>query len=102
MNSQKKIRHWKAEEKLQIIEEARKTGNTVSEVCRRHGVGTGQFYVWEKYARQGALTALRNVLAVGDPTSKGEEILKSELGRLRAVIAELSMENLELKKGLLI
>ena len=101
MNSQKKIRHWKAEGKLQIIEEARKTGNTVSEVCRRHGVGTGQFYVWEKYARQGALKALRNGKKI-QKESKEEEILKSEVGRLRAVIAELSMENLELKKGLLV
>jgi len=45
---------------------------------------------------------LRNVLAVGDPTSKQEETLKSEMERLRVVIAELSMENLELKKGRLV
>ena len=81
---------------------ARKTDSTVSEVCRRHGIGTGQFYTWKKYARQGALAALRNVLAVGDPTSKQEETLKSEMERLRVVIAELSMENLELKKGRLV
>jgi hypothetical protein len=31
--------------------------------------------------------------------SRQEETLKSEVERLRAVIAELSMENLELKKG---
>ena len=98
MSSQER-RHWKAEEKLRIIEEARGTDNTVSEVCRRYGVGTGQFYTWQKHARQGALAALRNVLVVGDPTSKEEEALKSEVERLRTVIAELSMENLELKKG---
>jgi len=68
MNSQKR-RHWKAEEKLQIQafgkslskkegEEARRTDSTVSEVCRRHGIGTGQFYAWEKHARQGALFML--------------------------------------------
>ena len=34
--------------------------------------------------------------------SKQEEALKSEMERLRAVIAELSMENLELKKGRLV
>jgi transposase len=98
MSSQKR-RYWKAEEKLRIIEEARVTDSTVSEVCRQYGIGTGQFYTWEKHARQGALAALRNVLAVGDPTSKQEEALKSELERLRAAIAELSIENLELKKG---
>ncbi|MHA2065231.1 MAG: transposase [Candidatus Thorarchaeota archaeon] len=37
------------------MEEARKTDSTVSEVCRRYGIGTGQFYAWEKHARQGAL-----------------------------------------------
>jgi len=49
-----------AEEKLGIIEEARQTPCTVSEVCRRHGLAVGQFYAWEKQARQGALEALRN------------------------------------------
>ena len=58
----------------------------------------GQFYAWEKHARQGALAALRNGKR-GRKESKQEEALKSELERLRAVIAELSMENLELKKG---
>ena len=57
MNSQKR-RHWKAEEKLRIIEEARGIDSTVSEVCRRNGIGTGQFYAWQKHARQGALFVL--------------------------------------------
>ena len=100
MSSQKR-RHWKAEEKLQMIEEARKTDSTVSEVCRRYGIGTGQFYVWEKHARQGVPAALRNGKR-GRKESKQEEALKSEVERLRAVIAELIMENLELKKGCLV
>ena len=100
MSSQKR-RHWKAEEKLQMVEEARKTDSTVSEVCRRYGIGTGQFYTWEKHARQGALAALRNGKR-GRKESKEEETIKSEMERLRVVIAELSMENLELKKGHLV
>jgi len=47
----KSRRHWTAEAKLQIIEEARQTPQTVSEVCRHHGIATGQFYAWEKQAR---------------------------------------------------
>ncbi len=97
MSSQKR-RHWKAEEKFQMLEEGRKTDSTVSEVCRRYGIGIGQFYAWEKHARQGALAALRNGKR-GRKESKQAETLKSEVERLRAVIAELSMENLELKKG---
>ena len=53
-------RHWSAEEKIRILEEARQTEHTVSEVCRRHGVATAHFYLWEKRARQGAMGALHN------------------------------------------
>jgi transposase len=44
-----------AEEKLEVLQEARRAGQMVSEVCRRHQVAPGQFYAWEKQARQGAL-----------------------------------------------
>ena len=94
-----KRRTWSAQEKLAILDEARKAGMTVSEVCRRHGVSVGQFYAWEKQARQSALEGLRaspRGPKRADPTIE----LKTELDRLRVVIAELSAENLALKKGL--
>ena len=92
-------RRWTAEEKLRILEEARQAGQSVSLVCRHYQVAPGQFYAWEKQARQGALEALRN----GQRGRKGPdpgERLQTEIERLRAVIAELSAENLQLKKGL--
>ena len=92
-------RQWTAEEKLRIIEEARQTDQTVSEICRRYGIGTGRFYTWEKLARQGSLEALRNGKR-GPKETKAEIKLKTEVERLRIVIAELSAENLALKKGL--
>jgi transposase len=97
MTTQKR-RHWTAEEKLRILEEVRQTSVSVSEACRRHGIATGQFYTWERQARQGALEALRNGRRgrrKNDPVVR----LKAEVQRLRAVIAELSAENLALKKG---
>jgi transposase len=97
--STKARRRWSAEEKLKILEEARQTEHSVSEVCRRYSLATGQFYAWEKQARQGALAALRDGTSKrkkGDPTAP----LRMEIERLRAVIAELSMENLRLKGGL--
>jgi transposase len=48
--SSRKRRRWTAEQKLQIIEEARQSDTTVSKVRRRHGIGTGQFYEWERLA----------------------------------------------------
>jgi len=92
-------RYWTAEEKLQIIQEARQTEHTVSEVCRRHGLAVGQFYTWEKQACQGALEALRNGRR-GPKRTTAEAQLRAEVERLRAVVAELSAENLQLKKGL--
>jgi transposase-like protein len=91
-------RRWTAEVKLGIIEEARQTPCTVSEVCRRHGVATGQFYTWEKQARQGALEALRHGKR-GRKKNSTTAQLQAEIERLRAVVAELSAENLELKRG---
>ena len=41
------------EEKLRILEEAEKSGATISEVCRQHGVSSGQFYLrltWKRSA----------------------------------------------------
>lgn len=98
MSNSKRRRRWTAEQKWQIIREARQAGNTVSEVCRRHGIASGQFYGWEKQAQKGALKALRN----GNRRRKQRaEItqMQAELDRLRRVVAELSAENLELKKG---
>jgi transposase len=91
-------RRWTAEEKWRIIEEARKTELSVSEVCRRYGLATTQFYSWEKQARQGALAALREGNQ-GRKKSDPTVLLQAEIERLRAVIAELSTENLALKKG---
>jgi len=91
-------RHWTAEEKLCILDEARRAGQTVSEVCRRHQIAPGQFYAWERLARQGALEALRHSnrgRKIHDPTIH----LQAEVERFRNVVAELSAENLALKKG---
>jgi transposase len=95
----KNRRQWTAEEKLRILEEARQTPQTISEVCRRQGLAPGQFYAWEKRARQGALEALR-ARKRGRKSGSREAQLETEVTRLRAVAAELSAENLELKKGL--
>lgn len=89
---------WTAEEKLRILEEARQTSASISEVCRHYGVAPGQFYAWEKQARQGALEALRHGRRGRKPEDPAAR-LGAELQRLRAVVTELSAENLELKRG---
>ena len=95
---QKGRRRWTAEQKWQIVAEGRQADNTISEVCRRHGISAGQFYAWEKKAQQGALAALRRTRR-GDSKDAALSQAEMELTRLRKVVAELSAENLELKKG---
>jgi transposase-like protein len=91
-------RRWGAEEKLAILEEARQTGQSISEVCRRHQVAAGQFYAWERQARQGAISALSNSKP-GRRAPDASEALVQQIQRLHSVVAELSAENLDLKKG---
>jgi len=94
-------RRMTAEEKLRVVEEGRQSGAKISEVCRQNQIYYVQFYRWERLARQGALEALRNG-SRKPKNGKHEEWLISEVNRLRAVVAELTAENLTLKKGLLI
>ena len=40
-------RHWKAEEKLALINEIKDKGRVV-ETCRKYGVGPSVFHCWKK------------------------------------------------------
>jgi transposase-like protein len=97
----KQGRRLSAEEKLKLVEEGRRAGVTISEVCRRHQVSHAQFYRWERLARQGSLEALR-FGARRASNGKHELVLMNEINCLRAVVTELTVENLTLKKGALV
>jgi transposase-like protein len=91
-------RRMSAEEKLKIVVEGRQSGATVSEVCRRHQIAHTQFYRWERMAREGALEMLCSG-ARKAKNGKREEWLIAEINQLRTVVAEVTLENLTLKKG---
>ena len=57
------------------------------------------FYQWERQADQAALQALTGQARGRKKVRPAEEQLQAEVQRLQAVIAELSAENLQLKKG---
>lgn len=92
-----KRRRWTAEEKLQILKEARQTNAAVADVCRRHGISAGQFYQWEKLAQTGALEALQRRRRARGVARESE--LEAEIAELRVAVTELLTENLRLKKG---
>lgn len=61
-------------------------------------ISAGQFYTWEKKAKQGTLQALRHNHR-GDKKDAALSQAEMELTRFRKVVAALSAENLELRKG---
>ena len=89
--SKREHRRFTAEQKLEILREADQPGVTVSEVCRRHGLAASVFYRWRAVAlkRDAQRTPRKD-----DPEARH----KAEMERMRAVIAEITAENLELKK----
>ena len=98
-HSKKARRAWSAETKLQILKEGRSGSTPLSQVCNQYEIQPPQFYQWERAADQGALEALRHRKRGRKHVTATEEALQSEIEKLRAVIAELSTENLQLKKG---
>ena len=90
-------RKFSPEEKLQIVLEGIANENGISEVCRRHGINPTQYYSWRKRLMSSAGEVFNS------KTSKKEaakvERLEENLKRKDSIIAEITEENLDLKKG---
>jgi transposase len=95
--SEKKRKTWTAAEKLRVVLTSMQPGVGVSELCRREGINPTQFYEWKK-------RLLGSATEVFDKKPKKEdadrERLERELARMKNVVAEITAENLELKKTL--
>jgi transposase len=96
--SKREHRRFTAEQKLEVLREADQPGVPVSEVCRRRGLAPSVFYRWRAVAQGGSAVALKRDAQRTSRKDDAEARHKAEVDRLRAVIAELTAENLELKK----
>jgi transposase len=98
MSEKKKRRRWTAAEKLRVVLAGLDGSVEVSELCRREGINPTQYYGWKKQL----LSSAAKVFDAGEskPSAK-EQRMESELRRAKDVIAEITAENLDLKKGLL-
>jgi transposase len=97
MNTNGTRRKWSAAEKLRIVLSGMQPGVEVSELCRREGLNPVQFYAWKKQLLGSASRIFED--KKGRPTAQHER-LATENARFKNVIAEITAENLELKKGL--
>jgi transposase len=98
-NESKARRKFSAETKLQILREGRHTNLSISQVCDQYQISPTLFYQWERIADRAAMTALQGQPRGRKKLRPSEEALLTEVQRLREVIADLSSENLQLKKG---
>jgi transposase len=98
-NESEARRKFSAETKLQILKEGRQTNLSLSQVCDQYQIRPTLFYQWERLADRAAMTALQGQPRGRKKLRPSEEALLAEVQRLREVIAELSSENLQLKKG---
>ncbi len=74
-------------------------GAEISELCRQEGISPTQFYMWKKKLADSAESAFgrENAKANAAPVIDPKE---QELQGLRSVIADITAENLELKRTL--
>jgi transposase len=98
LSDKQKRRRWTAAEKLRVVLAGLDGSVEVSELCRREGINPTQYYGWKKQL----LSSAAKVFADGresKPSAK-EQRMESDLRRAKDVIAEITAENLDLKKGL--
>ena len=91
-------RKYTPEEKVRIVIEGIRGEISVSALCRREGINPGVYYKWLKAYMEAGKSRLK-----GDTlreANKAEvDALKRENERLKELVAQLSVENLVLKKG---
>jgi transposase len=97
MSANGKRRKWTAAEKLRIVLAGMQPNVEVSDLCRREGINPTQYYGWKKQLQSSATKIFDE--AASKPSAR-EERQAQELRRLKDVVAEITAENLELKKGL--
>lgn len=89
-------RKWSATEKLRIVLAGMQPGVEVADLCRREGLNPVQFYAWKKQLLGAAPRIFEDKR--GRPDAETQR-LEAENARFKGVIAEITAENLDLKKG---
>jgi transposase len=97
MSVNRKRRNWSAADKLRIVLAGTHPGVEVSDLCRREGLNPVLYNARKKQLLGSATTIFEDRKARPD-AQQGH--LEAENTRFKSMIAEITAENLELKKGL--
>ncbi len=99
MNEKRKRRQWKPSEKLRIVLAGMEPGVQVSELCRREGIQPAQYHNWKSQLVTSA-DAVFGDKQQGKAEQRKQQQHEEKLRQKDSVIAEITAENLELKKTL--
>ena len=92
-------RIYSSEEKIRIIIDGMRGEMTVAELCRKEGISQGIYYKWNKDFMDAGKRRLTGDTMREANTSEVKE-LKDENRSLKELVAELSLDNRDLKKNL--
>jgi transposase len=91
-------RKFPAEEKIRIVMEGVRAEVSIADLCRREGIHPTIYYKWLKDFMEAGKGRLRGD-ARREATSDEVTQLRGENERLKQLVADLSLENLTLKKS---
>ena len=93
-------KRYTPEEKIRIVMEGIRGDDPVSTLCRREGINSNLYYRWLKDFMEAGKARLKGDETRGATQGEVGE-LKRDIERLKQLVAELSVENMVLKKRLL-
>ena len=93
-------RRFSAEEKVRVVLEGLRGEESIAELCRREGIASNLYYRWSKDFLEAGKKHL-NGDTVREATSDEVKVLRSENRELKEVVAEMTLKNRSLKKGLM-
>jgi len=92
-------RIYSSEEKIKIIIDGMRGEVTIAELCRKEVLSQGLYYKWSKDFMEAGKKRLSGDTQREANTSEVKE-LKDENRSLKELVAELSLDNRDLKKNL--
>lgn len=92
-------RKFSAEEKIRIALEGLKGEDSVASICRREGIQPALFYKWSKTFLEGGKKRLLGD-TVREANSDEVNNIRKENEQLKQLVADLSLQNIVLKKSL--
>lgn len=92
-------RVYSSEEKIRIIIDGIRGETTIAELCRKEGISQGIYYKWSKDFMDAGKRRLTGDTMREANTSEVKE-LKDENHSLKELVAELLLDNRDLKKNL--